>query len=260
VDQLPPDMNPDLFNFALAWIEYINRLAGMFLGILIAATAILAIRHYRRVPAVVIPAVLAAVLVAYQGWQGGRLVALELEPILVSAHMGIAFLIVSLLILATARAYLMQHRDLAWKDSPPRNLKTWLALIGVGTLFQVVLGTRIRGGIEITAGEFPLLTGGQWLSMISGYSEVHYLLAALLLAGTLIVVPRMLKLNNGSSPLITQTARGMIFLIAIQTCVGLILVFFDLPAMMQLFHLWIASLFVGMSLTLYATFLKPQEA
>ena len=36
-------------SISLAWIEYLNRLFGMFLGLLVVVTAILAIIHYRRV-------------------------------------------------------------------------------------------------------------------------------------------------------------------------------------------------------------------
>ena len=259
VSQLPADINPDTFNFALAWIEYINRLAGFLLGIIIVITAILAIRYYRKIPSVTIPAVLAALLVAYQGWQGGQVIASELKPILVSVHMGIAFLIVSLLIIATVRAYLMQNRGLGWQESPPRRIKTWLAVIGGMTLIQVAVGTRIRGGIEMTAEKYPLLSADQWLGMVRGYSDAHYFFGALLLIGSLIVVPRVLRLNTGNSPLISQTAWGMLIMIVIQLLVGLSMIFFDMPPIMQLVHLWVSSLFIGMTLTLYATFHIPRE-
>ena len=48
VRQLPADFDPQLFNFTLAWIEYINRIVGMLVGLLILISAILAIVHYRR--------------------------------------------------------------------------------------------------------------------------------------------------------------------------------------------------------------------
>jgi len=47
ISQLPPDIDPTQFNFALAWIEYINRLAGVVLGVLIAVTAIWALIKFR---------------------------------------------------------------------------------------------------------------------------------------------------------------------------------------------------------------------
>jgi cytochrome c oxidase assembly protein subunit 15 len=260
IEQLPVDMNPELFNFTLAWIEYINRLAGMLLGMLIVATAILAWRHFSRVRGVLIPSVLAALLVAFEGWQGGQVIATELEPLVVSLHMGIAFLIVSLLILAITRAYLIVQQEQIWGDSPSRALKIALASVGVVTLLQVALGSRVRGGVEMATEKFPLWSADQWLGMVSKYAEIHYLLGAALVIGTWLVVPRVLKLNAGRSPLVAQAARGMLILVLAQVVIGAVLVVFDLPAMMQLFHLWVSALFAGMALALYATFMKPLGA
>ena len=46
--QLPIDIDPSLFNFTLAWIEYINRMIGVFVGLSILLTAILALRYFRN--------------------------------------------------------------------------------------------------------------------------------------------------------------------------------------------------------------------
>ena len=47
-NQIPVGFDVSNFNLTLAWIEYINRLAGMITGLLILITALLAIKNFRR--------------------------------------------------------------------------------------------------------------------------------------------------------------------------------------------------------------------
>src|SRR4249920_955766 len=54
-DQLPPGFDPALFNAALAWTEYLNRLLGVVVGLLIFATLVSAVARYRRTPRVLWP-------------------------------------------------------------------------------------------------------------------------------------------------------------------------------------------------------------
>ena len=67
------------FNVKKTWIEYINRLLGVSIGIFIFLT-MLASRHFRRIdPVVTGVSVLAFLAVAFQGWLGSRVVASNLQ-------------------------------------------------------------------------------------------------------------------------------------------------------------------------------------
>src|SRR5499433_4476260 len=48
--ELPPQFDPSLYNSALMWTEYLNRLLGVTVGVLILATVISAWRHHRNEP------------------------------------------------------------------------------------------------------------------------------------------------------------------------------------------------------------------
>src|SRR5690606_27411099 len=50
VSQVPSHIDPALFNFAKAWTEYLNRLAGVTVGILIFGTLVVAVRRHRKTP------------------------------------------------------------------------------------------------------------------------------------------------------------------------------------------------------------------
>ena len=99
--QIPTGFDASGFNITLAWIEYINRVAGMITGLLILITALLAIKNFRGSKHILIPSMLAAILVAIQGWYGSVVVKSQLMPTTVSIHMLLALIIVSLLVYVT---------------------------------------------------------------------------------------------------------------------------------------------------------------
>ena len=105
------------FNVTLAWIEYFNRLVGVCVGLLIAATALLAIIRFRRNPRILWPTLLAALLVAFQGWLGAAVVASELHSLVVTLHLLLALIIALLLVYVNQETY---HLDRTVGRGGPR--------------------------------------------------------------------------------------------------------------------------------------------
>ena len=91
---LPQQFDPSQFNQALMWTEYVNRLLGVTVGFLVFATAISAWRHHRHQPRILWTTIAAFLLVGYEGWLGGRVVAHELAPWIVTANLIVAIVIV----------------------------------------------------------------------------------------------------------------------------------------------------------------------
>jgi len=252
VSQLPATMDASLFNFTLAWIEYINRLVGVTIGILIFITTALAFLNFRREKRILYPSVAALLLVAYQGWQGSQVVSSGLEPFLITVHMVLAFLIVSLLIYVSQQAYYLESPETeARSQYPPEAKKLILGLWGV-VIVQIILGTQVRSLIEVAADKFPLFSEGALLNAADPLSYLHGLLGVLVAGLTWYIGDRMLKRSQRPSPLVEYGAKIMMLLVAAQIAVGGILIGFHLPDLMQLYHLWIASLFTGVLLVLYS--------
>ena len=97
---LPPEFDPAQFNPTLMWTEYLNRLLGVTVGFAILAATVSAWRYHRRQPRIVWPVVAAVLLTGFQGWLGGRVVANDLAAWIVTVHMLVALVIVSLLLVA----------------------------------------------------------------------------------------------------------------------------------------------------------------
>jgi cytochrome c oxidase assembly protein subunit 15 len=235
--QLPPHIDPALFNFEKAWIEYCNRLVGVFTGFLILATALIAWRDHRRQPAILRPALLALALVALQGWLGGLVVRYHLDPRFVTLHLALALVLLGVLILA----YLNSRS--APDPRLPSPLASWAwGLIGLAAL-QMLLGALVRGSIDLAVEANPTLPRGLLLEQVGWLDPVHRNLALLVLLACALLAwkartpfPRLAWLPLG-------LALG-------QFGAGLGLAYLALPPFLQLLHVFLGCAFLGALLVL----------
>jgi len=252
VSQLPAGIDPSLFNITLAWIEYLNRLSGMLVGILIAITAVLALMHARRVPRIFWPAVAAGLLTALQGWQGSVVISSELEPMVVSVHAVLALIIVSLLVWITQQAYYqLQPRD-RQTSALPAGTGRWITILWIISIVQIILGTRMREGLEVVSQQFPLLSSAQWVTKIGAVSHIHMTLGLAVAVITWWFGRRVIKRAARSDRLVRQTILAAMVLAGAQIVSGLAFMFIGIPPLVQIFHLWMASLFIGALLIVFA--------
>ncbi|MFZ1685479.1 MAG: COX15/CtaA family protein [Candidatus Zixiibacteriota bacterium] len=258
---IPQGIDPSTFNLTLAWIEYGNRLMGMTTGLLILITAILALVHFRRFPKILYPTLLAALLVAYQGWQGGQVVASELRSLLVSVHLLLAFLIASLLMYVSHQASLV---GLATTQESKSRYPKWaplaIAFLWFSGLVQILAGTQVRTSVESASAQYPLWSDLQWLSTVGWSYGIHMVIGTLLAFFTWIATLSILKSSDRPSAVVSRAAWGLNILVAVQLAMGLALVAWGLTEVLQVFHLWIAGLYVGLVLLMYfATRVESSE-
>lgn len=248
---LPAGINPETFNFTLAWIEYLNRLSGMILGLFIAGTAVLALMRYRAVRSILYPSLGAALLVAFQGWQGGQVVISELQPLAVSIHLVLALIIVSLLTYVSQKAYYLEESSEAPAIAYPRAVPLSIAILWVLTVGQIVIGANVRAGIEALAATNPLASDHELLALTGGIKYAHVFLGVIVAALTLAVGIQIYRATPQPEVIVRMSVWWLILLVAAQMSVGTGLIAVALPPLLQLFHVWIASLFVGTLLVLY---------
>ena len=254
LNQIPAGFDASGFNITLAWIEYLNRLAGMITGVFILITALLAIKNFRGSKQILIPSMLAAILVAVQGWYGSVVVKSQLLPATVSIHMLLALIIVSLLVYVTYGSFHLSSTPSIHTRKPENK---WLLFLWLFSVIQVLLGTGIRSAVEIIGEQFPLLIASDLLSRVGTINYLHTFLGIFLAIGTGLLGQKIIKLEN-ISKVAKQSVWLLNALIALQIIIGINLHVFGLPPILQVFHLWIASIFIGVILVLY-TDLKYQQ-
>jgi len=237
--ELPAGFDPGQFNAALTWTEYVNRLLGVATGSLILATLVAALVRHRRAPGILWPSVAAFLGVGFQGWLGGRVVAHGLAPWIVTTHLVVALVIVSLLLYATVNAFFAGAAIAA-----PRHdrVATWLAPALVAlTLMQVALGTQVRGAVDVATRLG--LDRSRILESIGVFDDVHRGTAVCVFA---LAVWLWSRTHVPTSPrAVKRIATGVMVLAVAQIGAGLLLARLALPRPVQVIHLSLASLLLG---------------
>jgi cytochrome c oxidase assembly protein subunit 15 len=240
--ELPPGFEPSQFNVTLMWTEYLNRLLGVTVGLLIFATLVSAWRHHRRTPRIFWPTLAAFLLVGFQGWLGGLVVQQELAAWLVTIHMVVALVIVSLLLYATVYAFFADgaatrvrgggRRPLAW---------TTLALILI-TLVQVILGTQVREGVD-----HALDAGIARINALAsvGQLDIWHREAALIVVAATAVLALLVWTRHAHETALTRAALLVVALVALQIVLGLTMAYLALTPSAQVAHLTASSLLLG---------------
>lgn len=250
-DQIPSEYDPGLFNVQLAWIEYINRMIGVLIGILIIGTLYYAIKDHREDKRILYPAITSFALVLFQGWLGGQVVEQELAPWLVTAHLVLALVIVSLLLYATVGAFFPDVKKLREMPIDRRRL-AWIALVVlVITLAQIGLGAKLRGDLENVEENNPELARTSLIEEAGWSDAVHRSYSWLVLGTVLFTAFYTHRRMTHKHPLLIWLSRAMVATVVLQVLVGIGLAYGGLPPALQVIHLINASVLVGVITMVY---------
>jgi heme a synthase len=246
--ELPPGFDAAQFNATLMWTEYLNRLLGVTVGLLILATLVSAFRNHRHTPAIVWSTLAAFLLVGFQGWLGGVVVEHELAAWIVTVHLLVALVIVSLLLYATVYA-LLGGDPSSRRLVPARGPLIWssLALMGV-TLAQITLGAQVRGAVDDA-----LIHGTpreRALASVGTFDLWHRELALVVFALTCVMFLLVWTRHRRERPLL-QTATAIVALVLAQVGFGLWMAYVALTPAAQVAHLTVSSLMLGAETVLF---------
>lgn len=172
------------------WLEHSHRLVAGVVGLQIAALLIWAIARYRHRRPILAAAVVAAVAVNVQAALGALVVLRLLQAELVTAHLGMAMVVVACL------AYLVVYATTEGEERAPRgSRRTRLAAISAGVaalcFVQIVVGghvTGINAGLVYT--DFPLMGGSIFPPITTEREAFHvaHRLLAYLLTGAVVLL------------------------------------------------------------------------
>ena len=238
----PPGWKVESFDPLMTWIEFVNRLIGVLVGLAITATLAAAVRLQRRA-AVVVPTFVAFVGVLYAGWLGARVVAHELAPWIVTAHLLSAVVVVSALVVAAVNAAV--PRAATQPLTQTQRALSWQTLaVGVLAMLQGSVGTQVRGTLEDIARAHPDWSRAMWLEQLGTLDFVHTSLA---LVVAVVVVGLAVRFGQGADvrPAGVAAARGAAALVVAQVGVGVVLHSAGLPRAMQVLHLLFGVLVLG---------------
>jgi len=212
------------FNVVKTWTEYINRLAGMLIGIasiILFGIGLWARREIGNRPLVLSGMV--ALLIGFQGWLGATVVASVLTPWVITIHMGVAVLIIGLLSIISA-----QGARVSFHPQQP----VILAMATAFTILQFLLGSQVRQRVD----------HGDALNGLSGLGPLYAAHATLawLTAGFLgYLIFHWIKTGRSGRAALMGMA------LAIQMLSGIVFAISGLNAMLQPLHLVASTVVVG---------------
>ena len=260
VSQLPPGYDPASFVVLQTWIEYLNRLLGAVIGLLILATVIAAFVRHRDQPRIWLPSILAFVLVLFEAWLGAKVVEHELASWAVTAHLVGAFFVVSLLLYATFSAFFPEPFRREGMSIWCRRMERLTLFIFVLILGQAGLGTFVRGAVEDKVLANPDLPRAEWLFPLMDIDIAHRQVAVLTFLALTYLTWRAWA-EKQTYPWVWRASLACFILVSSQMLAGLGLAYLGMPAVLQILYLSFGSLLFG-ALTLVWLFVRrpPEQA
>jgi heme a synthase len=237
------------FNVVKTWTEYINRLIGVAIGLLVFGTLIKSFRFIKSDFRIFLFSLLSFLLVGFQGWIGAKVVDSNLKPFMVTIHMLIALVIVALLLYVLFRTEPEAKKDIG-KINSFALLVSFVSLVLI--VVQITLGTQVREAIDQVAFQFNYLQRELWVENLGITFLIHRSFSILLLSSSLYFAYFLTKKLNYNSTLVIY----LLVFIGIEILSGVVLSYLDFPAFIQPIHLFAGSVIFGLQFYLTLHLLK----
>lgn len=237
------------FNPVKTWTEYLNRLTGVSIGILIFLTAWRSRIYLKDDKPVFYLSLSVFFLVGFQGWLGSTVVASNLKPIVITLHMLLALVIVALLIYVLARSQRTYLRNIDIGKLPD-NFKKILTLAMVMTLIQVMMGTQIRETVDFISNGHDYIDRQYWRDDFPIIFYVHRSFSSLILFTNAWLCWKVVR-SFSKQALIFRVSVLLMTLIVTAILAGISLDRLGMPPVAQPVHLLMANLIFGTQFFLY---------
>jgi len=232
------------FNATKTWIEYVNRLVGVLIGIFIFLTVIYAVPFLKGDSMVFWLALASLLLVGVQGWLGSIVVSTNLLPVTITIHMALALVLVALLQYTVARA----QKDTLVRGFPYKpKVNGMLWVVAIITFVQILIGTQVREEVDLVAFSMNGANRENWIDALGINFYIHRSFSILVLALHVYLAYLLYKLQDR---VVMVWTHAMLLLVAIEIVLGIVMAYFAIPAALQPLHLTFAALLFGVQFQL----------
>lgn len=230
------------FNTRKAWTEYINRVIGAFSGLFILWLLFLSFQYRKTKRSVMILALVQVIVLGFQGWMGSIVVASNLTPWVITAHMIPAIFIVGnqLTMMKRVREVEMTKVSAAFY---------WVLIITlVVTLAQIILGTQLRQEIDAISYEMGFEAREGWLAHVGANFPIHRSFSWTVFLGTGFLAWQKYK-HNLQLPLI----NWLVVTVVLAVLTGMVMAYLGMPAITQSTHMLLSMAMFGLQWWLVMT-------
>jgi cytochrome c oxidase assembly protein subunit 15 len=224
------------FNVWHTWIEYINRLVTVILGIPMIVLLILSLFLFKTDKKLTYITILTLIVLAVQALLGKIVVDTNLKTGMITVHMVIAFVLIALLLLVIYRSG--NQNNILEKLNP--SIKNLILITTVITLLQVIIGTQVREFIDQQIDLLGEQSKNLWLQEPALKFYVHRSFSIVIIALNLILAVKMVRIY----PHYNKIKWVMIFIL-LSVLTGIAMNYADFPFASQPLHLVLAALLFG---------------
>lgn len=236
------------FNATKTWIEYVNRLIGVVIGLLILASLVKSFSLWSQDKWITITAFISLVLVAFTGWIGSIVVSTNLLAWMITVHMLLALALVAVLLYSYRRAARLLATN-QFTSAMPKKIFVLLLVASILMLVQVVLGTQVREAIDRVSFALGNMLREEWIGKVGLVFLVHRSFSLVLLALHVLYFVWAFKFSPRHSSL-TYWNQALLLLLVLEIISGMGMAYFGIPAYLQPVHLLFGSMILGVQFIL----------
>lgn len=219
------------FNVYHTWVEYVNRLLGALLGVLLLIQFVWAVKlFWKSNRTIVLFCGITLLLTGFQGWLGKRVVDANLATVKITIHMLVALLIAAM---ALTVVYLQQAKNSVINKKLGNITLLTTALLTV----QIIIGTNVREQIDLISKQLNYEGRELWIAKLDVSFYIHRSFSLVIAALCIYTFFQFKKagLHLFSSKLI-------IFCVLAEIAAGVAMNYFNVPALAQPIHLLLSSI------------------
>lgn len=243
------------FNVLNTWTEYLNRLAGALLGILIFLQFLFSIKLRKSDVKLFRYSLLELILIGFQGWLGAKVVSSNLAPVKITIHMVVALIILSIAIFIIYRAKKLVSKDAVTTADPL--LKKLSIVVFAATILQILLGTQVREEVDVLLKNFDAIYRNEIITNLGAYFKIHRSFSIIITLVNAWIIFRIRKINGAVS--LKNSANWLALVVLTALVSGIALSMCALPAPVQPIHLLLACIIYGLQWMLILRIWEKQQ-
>jgi cytochrome c oxidase assembly protein subunit 15 len=230
------------FNALNTWVEYVNRLCGAILGVLILIQFIMSFRFRKTEKRIFTLSFIEFILIGFQGWLGAKVVSSNLAPVKITIHM-----IAALIILAIAIAIIHLAKKLKGEQQENTTssfFKKWSVFVLLLTIIQVMLGTQVREDVDVLLKNFDEAFRGEVIDHLGISFYIHRSFSIVLMAANCWFAYKIIR--SEATGILKNKAKLLVLVLSSAFAAGVILNYFALPPAFQPLHFLLACIAFGL--------------
>lgn len=242
-------LQPETFNVAKTWTEYLNRLMGAITGFFLVGLLVYSFTYRKTATRILVLSILNVIIVGFQAWLGSIVVSTNLMPWIVTVHMLLALVILAILVYTYNYAKQLHEQQVVIMSNI-----TWLKILTLVSValstIQVVLGTEVREAIDAISKAMMYNDRASWVGKVGEVFSYHRDVAILVLILNVVIYKIVKDKFNGKATALL-VGNGIAIVLIIQIVTGLLLSNFALPPYAQALHILFSTALFTLQYYLY---------